>query len=193
MLRVAGLTVAAIVAAGCVAPIGIPALRADGGYSTGGRLGGRVGTHVAGFRLDRDAEWDFGAGYTATAETFEPMLTTPAQGFYIDGAYLHRLDDNARLGIGPGISMLFRGLDHEDLVPVGYLRASVEFFGPIHSTGTSSDRCGMSTGTWRGQAGIGAYVDVQKPMTESGLAVVAGLTVRLPALAGVAVFIPGCK
>jgi hypothetical protein len=187
-----GLMVAAAVATGCVAPIAIPALRADAGYSAQGRPGGRIGTHVAGYRLSRDVHWDAGAGYMLSAETFDEMATS-AQGVYIEGAFFHRLDRSARIGIGPGISVLARDIGADDIVPVGYVRASIEFFGPVHSSGTSNDRCGTSMGTWKGQAGFGAYVDVQKPMTESGVAVVAGLTVRLPTFAGVAIFIPGCK
>jgi hypothetical protein len=192
MLRLTGLVVAAVVAAGCVAPIAIPALRADAGYSVQGRPGGRIGTHVAGYRLSRDVQWDAGAGYMLSTETFDEMATS-AQGAYIEGAFFHRLDRSARLGIGPGISVLVRDIDQGDIVPVGYVRASVELFGPVHASGTKNDRCGTSMGTWRGQAGFGAYVDVQKPMTESGVAVVAGLTVRLPSFAGMAIFIPGCK
>lgn len=146
----------------------------------------RAGAHVVGNRTDADASWDLGAGYVATSST---MVTPSSQGGYVEGTYLRRVGHAARLGVGPGVQLVDQG-GHFASVP--YVRTSFELFAPVNGSGESSDGCGSSAATFRGQVGFGTFVDVQRPAA-GGLAVVAGLTLRLPAFAGVAFVIPGCK
>jgi hypothetical protein len=187
----AALAALAVTATGCLVPLGIPSARIDGGYTPQGAGALRAGTHVVGYRHDESARWDLGAGYSLTTATFDPMVTH-ASGVYLEGSYLHRLDDHARLSLGPGLNLMFRG-SAEELVPELYVRAGVEFFAPVHAAVSSSDRCGVAAGTWFGQAAFGAYVDVEKPLGESGVAAVIGLSGRLPAFGGAALVIPYCK
>jgi hypothetical protein len=193
--RVAAVLAAAVAAAalalpGCIVPIAIPSTRVEGGYTPDGNGNLRVGTHVAGYRHAREPRWDLGAGYSRSGSTFDPMVAY-ANGFYLEGAYLHSIDGNARLSIGPGIDLRFR--DENDLVAVAYVRAGVEMFAPIKAHVSSDNKCGVTTGTWYGQLGLGAYVDVQKPIAEDGVAAVIGLSGRIPSFGGVGIYIPYCK
>jgi hypothetical protein len=190
VLRFAAVAAIAASAAACIVPIGIPSTRVEGGYTPAGGGSLRVGTHVAGYRLDRDPQWDLGIGYTTTP-TLDPMATR-AQGVYLEGAYLHQIDRSARLSIGPGIAMMFHG-DRDELMPVAYARVGVEMFAPIKANVSSDGKCGTTTGTWFGQFGLGAYVDAQKPIGESGAAVVLGVSGRIPAFGGIGIYIPYCK
>jgi hypothetical protein len=129
-----------------------------------------------------------GAGYAFAAAGAK---TGAGQGAYLEGTYFHRLGDGLRFGIGPGVDALW---PHGDLALVAYLRTSVEMFTPIESVGTSEPgRCGSTIGAWVGQLGIGGYVDVQKPIDASGISVVAGLSLRLPLVFGVATVVPHCQ
>lgn len=186
-------------ATGCIIPLAAPSARIEGGYAMSSNSSSRgtirAGAHVVGNRTAADATWDLGAGYVGTAggdernDGMTPVEST--HGGYIEGAYLHRIGEHTRLSIGPGLQVSQR--DGDTLVPVAYVRSSVELYSPMHAAGSSSDRCGSATGTWHGQIGLGTYVDVQRPLTDGGITVVAGLTLRMPSFAGVAVVIPGCK
>ena len=178
-------------AAGCLVPLGIPATRVDGGYTSKGGGALRVGTHVVGYRRDSSARWDLGAGYSLRTATFDPMVPR-ASGVYAEASYLYRLDDHTRLSIGPGVDVMFRG-SADAIVPVAYARLGVELYTPTLANVSSSDRCGVAAGTWFGQAGLGAYVDVETPVGEPGVAAVFGLSGRLPAFGGAAIVIPYCK
>lgn len=191
MLRTA-LVLLVVTATGCLVPLGIPATRVEGGYTAQGGGNLRVGTHVVGYRRDPSARWDLGAGYSLTTVARDAMPSTHASGVYLEGSYLHRLDDHARLSIGPGMNLMFRD-SAEDMVPVAYLRVGVELYTPMVAAVSSSDKCGVAAGTWFGQAALGAYVDVEKPIGESGVAAVIGLSGRLPAFGGAAIVIPYCK
>jgi hypothetical protein len=171
---------------GCLIPLAIPGSRVDGGFSLDGHFHVRAGTHVASYRKSSDASWDLGAGYAlGDAGT----MYQGAQGVYVEASYLQVLGDNLRLGVGPGVEALFP----TRLASVAYLRTAIEMFTPVESRGVSKDRCGFVDGSWIGQLGLGGYVDMQKPLNQPGVAVVFGLSVRLPLFGGVAVIIPGCK
>lgn len=195
---VGGLLVA-VLATGCIIPIAAPSARIEGGYAMSSNQSSRgtirAGAHVVGNRTDANATWDLGVGYVGTGggddrdDGMTPVEST--HGGYLEGAFLRRIGEHARLSIGPGLQLSQR--DGDTAVPVAYMRTSVELFSPVHQSGSSDDRCGMATGTWHGQMGIGTYVDVQRPLTDGGITVVAGVTLRMPSFAGVAVVIPGCK
>ncbi|MCX5742257.1 MAG: hypothetical protein NT062_07155 [Proteobacteria bacterium] len=182
---------------GCLIPLASPSARIEGGMAMSTHQSARgtirAGAHVVGNRTASDATWDLGAGYVGVApgtDDVDHMPVAGSNGGYLEGSYLRRVGTGARFGIGPGVQLNLR--DHA-VLPVGYLRASFELFTPVSASGTESDTCTTVTGTWHGQAGIGTYVDVQRPFAERGVTVVAGLTLRLPAFAGVALVIPGCK
>lgn len=184
-----------VVTTGCVVPLAIPSTRFDGGYTLDHRPTLRVGSHVAGYRLDRDARWDVGAGYTVTAPSNDVTgmrPTTSTSGGYLDAAFLHRVDRSTRVSLGPGVSLQVPS-GGSDVAPAVYVRAGVEMFTAGKANVSSSGRCGATTGTWIGQTGFGTYVEVAKPMTQDGFAVTAGLTVRLPAFGGIGIMIPYCK
>jgi hypothetical protein len=191
VLRIAVAAALSGIVTGCIVPIAIPSTRVEGGYTPQGAGSLRVGSHVAGYRLARDPQWDLGAGYTLTTSTFDPMVNR-ASGFYFEGAYLRRIDRSARLSVGPGISMLFRG-DRDALLAVAYARIGVEMFQPVRANVSSDGKCGTTTGTWHGQLGLGAYIDIEKPIGESGVAAVIGVSGRIPSFAGVGFYIPYCK
>lgn len=178
---------------GCVFPIGIPSARVDGGYTIDHRPTLRAGSHVAGYRLDKDARWDVGGGYTITGASNDPMETTAStSGGYLEAALLRRIESSTRVSLGPGVTLQ---VPHgtSDAEPGVYLRGGVELFGSGMSSGTSTGRCGAVTGTWFGQTGFGSYVEVAKPLTHDGFAVTIGVSIRLPAFAGIGVGIPYCK
>ena len=179
-----------LLASGCVFPIGVPSARFDGGYTVDRRPTMSIGSHVAGYRLDRDARWDVGAGYTVTAPSTDRMTPTTSGG-YLDGAFLRRIDRFTRVSVGPGVSLQVPS-GEDGVQPAVYVRAGVEMFTSGVSSGTSDSRCGSVSGTWFGQTGFGTYVEIAKPMTQDGFAVTAGLTVRLPAFAGIGFAIPFC-
>ena len=186
MLRIAVLSCLA----GCVIPFASPSARVEGGMAMqpGDTSRGmiRAGAHVVGNRLDSDATWDLGAGYVGTESN---TMTPSSQGGYLEGAYLRRVGRSARIGIGPGVQLVDQG---GRFASIPYLRSSFELFSSVHADGSSSAPCGTAAATWRGQVGFGTFVDVQRPV-EGGVAVVAGLSLRLPAFAGVALVIPGCN
>ncbi len=152
-----------------------------------GRKTVRAGAHVVGNRIDADASWDLGAGYVATERG---EMTDASQGAYLEGSYLRRISPQARLGIGPGVQLVKAGGVFE---PIAYVRGALELYTPVNASGSSSDACGSATGGWYGQLGVGTYIDVQAPLDQrGGLTVIAGLTLRLPAFAGIALVIPHC-
>ena len=116
------LAVATLLLSGCIVPLAIPSTRIDGGYGSTGQKTLRVGTHVVGYRIGRDASWDLGAGYAVTSSH---EMTPGAQGAYLDATYFQRVDGSSRLGIGPGIAAMFSG---DQVVPTTYVRASFEMF-----------------------------------------------------------------
>jgi hypothetical protein len=192
-------------ASGCVVPFVVPSARVDSGFTQDHMLSTRIGTHFAGYRLDENAGWDIGGGYaitqTADATAAVPATTkhgatmatgpTFANGGYIEAAWMRRVESFARIGLGPGLALQRR--DDGTFEHILYLRGSIELFSRAFGSGSGGGKCGVATGVWFGQMGVGTYVDVEKPIDDAGIAVVAGLTVRLPAFAGVALVVPGCK
>jgi hypothetical protein len=171
---------------GCPMAAGVPGSRFDGGVTVDHQLTARLGAHVASFRKDRDASWDLGAGAAFNA----PVGGMTASGGYLDAAWSQRVDRSTRLSVGPGLALLGR----DGIVrPVGYLRADLALFAPAEGTSSGQGRCGFGVGYWYGQAALGVYLDVSRPLDGAGVSAVAGLTFRLPALAALGVGIPGCK
>jgi hypothetical protein len=163
---------------GCIIPA--PAATLDAGEllaSNGpARKTLRAGTDVVGWRLDRDAQWNVGAGYNGTTSAG----TTPSvQGVYVQAAYLRRIAASQRLSFGPGFVAGFRGSD-AGFAPIPYLHAAYEWFGPV--TSGDVDLGSGTSAVVRGQAGLGAYVDVTRPPDEGGVAIIVGVSLRLPAV-----------
>ena len=171
----------------CIVPYASPATNADAGYmiaAGGARPTLRAGTDVVGARRDADARWNLGVGYSGTTST---KMTASVQGIYAEAAYLARVGARERVSIGPGFVAGWRG-NGEGFEPITYLRTGFELFGIA-----TSDDVDLGAGTQtavRGQAGVGAYCDVEHAWGDRATAIVVGLSVRLPAFAGVGVAVP---
>jgi hypothetical protein len=75
------------------------------------------------------------------------------------------------------------------------LRIDAEVFHHVSGTFSGSGRCGATSGVMEGLTAIGLYAESGPAVYEDGheWATTIGFTARLPAIAGIALGIPGCK
>lgn len=149
----------------------VPPSRFDGGYSSDHRFTGRAGVHVASV-IDARIPWDVGAGVVLNAPIGRAVT---ASGGYLDAAWMPVITPGYRLSIGPGLAVL--DLDGRART-AGYLRFGIERFWVLRVG--SDDREGPSYG----QGAVGAYVEATRPLTDTGVTFIIGVSGRLPAALG---------
>jgi hypothetical protein len=191
MLAMLRLAVLALLG-GCF-PYGLPPLKGELGAttqtnrSTAGRVAG--GAHLASGTLRRDQPFDIGAG--AFYEWDE--IGTRAKGAYGDVALF--VDRGARTRTSLGL----RGeLRYDEMSRAGMgakLRIDHEIYGATTAPYSGADGCSMIVGGAHGTGAIGLYVEAGSawmPDTDRAFVATAGITVRIPATAGLIIGIPGC-
>jgi hypothetical protein len=176
-----------------VIPFVIPPLRGEVGASTQvlreqpASLQAAVGTHLASGTLREDQPFDVGAGYLLAYNA-----DASSQGVYVDGAMFVERSRRVRTSLGGRGELLW--------TPMGKalgakLRVDHELFGSGSQDFHGSDRCGVSTGTHIGTAGVGVFAEAGPqwlPGGELSWTAAAGVTLRLPTTVGVVIGIPGC-
>lgn len=191
---VLGLAVVLATGTGCVIPFAIPPLRGEVGAATkvageGPRsLQAAGGVHLASGTVRHDQRFDLGAGYI-----YAHNAETSAQGFYVDGALFVARRGHARTAIGARGEVLWLPMGH---ALAAKLRVDHELFGGSEGDSDSSGRCGFAVGHHVGTSAIGLYTEAgptRLPGGELAWTASAGLTVRLPAVFGAWIGIPGCK
>jgi hypothetical protein len=194
---------------------------ADGGRVASG-LRVTTGAHVASASLRRDTRFDIGAGYVyervgaelppasgavqsapggagAAGPTMDEGLdgVAEAHGGYFDVSHTFARGRSHRSWLGARGEVLARETPDGTRPAAGvYARAAWELFTLGEGVGGSAEGCTVSGGYARGTAGLGLYVESGAQWTadqETAFVATAGLTVRLPLLAGFAVSIcPHC-
>lgn len=168
-----------------------------------------VGTHLASGSRRDDQSFDVGAGYLVARTSPEDV----AHGFYVDGARLVDRTAHRRTWLGARLEALWApaggalsrmmGGTAEAAPGAGRsaamgarLRIDHEFFGTGTTDIDGSDRCGVMAGAASGTVAIGVYAEAGPQWIPGGAvawAASAGLTVRLPTIAGVYFGLPWCK
>ncbi len=195
MLRLATIS---LTLSACFIPYAIPPLKAEvGAAAVAGKplfhAGG--GAHLASGVRDRDQAFDIGVG--GFVESNDLGVQTTAG--YADAAVFLDRSGGARTSIG--LRGELRYTSPEPMAPRARLfgaklRVERELFKGAHTNYGFKDRCGAIGGAVHGTGGIGVFAEagsVMLPDQRSAFTATAGLTLRVPSTAGVAVVIPGCR
>jgi hypothetical protein len=179
-----------LLAGGCTVPFALPGLQMEGGAgaSTHPVLHAAIGAHLAS-NTTRALPVDVGAGYVADVATNAGDHTT--QGVYLEASGLEgRVARRTGLGLR-GVLLV----GDSEVGGGAMLRVTHEAFTPASGAASSSDRCGAAVGASSGMAGLGLYAEFgrQRPPGEPATWVATvGVTVRTPAVIGIAIVIPHC-
>ncbi len=188
--------------------IGTTIIAAEGEMSSGFRFS--TGAHLASGVTRRDFPVDVGAGYVyerlarspessesrdlsagdRMGETRAAAGTDDLHGGYLDVAYTISRGRGHRSWLGARGELLMRnGLDEDSRVAGAYARVAWELFKPSHGLfGGFSDGFNGGVGVSSGSAGLGLFLEAGAQRGEddqSAFVATAGLSVRLPFLAGV--------
>lgn len=120
-----------------------------------------------------------------------------AHGGYFDVGHTLERGRSHRSWLGARGEVLARKTPDGTRAAAGaYGRAAWELYSPHEGVGASAEGCAVGAGYARGTVGLGLYVEAGAQWSEdqeTALVATAGLTVRLPLLAGFVVsFCPGC-
>ncbi len=136
---------------------------------------------------------DFGAGYVL----FFPSAPGAVHGAYVDGAYLHALGDGWRLSFGGRAEWLLQERPSGIHAGTGgALRFAVEQARFVSGRTSASGRDTFVTATSYGNQALGLTAELgvrRLPGAQQSVYAMVGLTVRVPAFAGLLFFIPSPK
>ena len=186
-------------AAGCVIPYAVPPMRMD--LAGAHRITGEdrnafhftAGVHAASLgprAISRADTFDVGVGYVVDKDAHGLR----DQGLYGEASWFFFRREHVRMSAGARGEMLFSG----DRTGTGlYARVSSEVFTVGSGSGVSDDdRCSSNAMAWYGVPGTALYAEAgaqHLPDGREAAVVTAGLSLRLPAVAGLLMIVPGCK
>lgn len=184
-----------LLASGCILPYAVPPSRLDFGGAHvmhGGNVfhfAAGVHTASAGDIVPHSDRFDAGIGVVLNAQ----QGSLRDHGFYLEGDYFLRRREHTRIGLGMrGEYLMDDGAFGSGL----YGRVTLEAFGRGGGGGTGEGNCGSTSFVWRGAPGTALYVEAGGQTLPDGNAAfvsTAGLSIRLPALAGLLFMVPGCS
>jgi hypothetical protein len=191
----------ALLPVACVIPFAGPPARLDFGAAHAFRDDEQtafhfaIGLHTASLGpevIPKSDLFDVGLGFTVDAE----HGGTRAKGFYGSGEWFVLRRKFFRMGAGLRGEYLFTGPNWGS---GAYARVSSEFFAAGTGNGAADsqggDGCGTALLAWRGVPATGVYVESGAQALPDGrqaFVATAGVSLRLPALAGLLIFFPGC-
>lgn len=206
------MSVLVLAASGCVGGA-LPPSRTDVGSTVVAGRGGpahglrvTTGAHTASATTRGDVGLDVGGGYvfeelapSAEGEhvarvdgpptTGAPPAARRAHGGYLEVGRTLRQGDRNRIWLGVRSEILVPEDQPSGLHHTVAVRAAWEVYATGAGGGGFSDRCGGGAGYAHGQVGVGLYVDSGVRTGrggESAIVATAGVTVRLPFVAGFA-------
>jgi hypothetical protein len=190
---------ASLIPIACVIPFAGPPARLDFGAAHAFRDDEQtafhfaIGLHSASLgpeTIPRSDLFDVGLGFTVDAD----HDGTRGKGFYGSGEWFVVRRKYFRMGTGIRGEYLFTGPNWGS---GAYARVSGEFFGSGTGSGDShADGCTDMLLAWRGVPATGVYVESgaqHLPDGREAFVATAGVSLRLPALAGVLFMFPGCN
>jgi hypothetical protein len=180
----------AVCAGGCIVPYAIPPLRGElGGVSTiGGGAGmhAALGTHVASATRRPDQAFDLGTGVV-----YEKTDERQAGGGYVEASWFVDRDGNLRASTGLRNELRWTP---EGTAFATKARFDMELFTAAKGELESDTKCGVTAAVAHGTSAFGLFAEAGHVWLPDGHAFVAtaGVTVRVPAVFGVWIGIPGC-
>jgi hypothetical protein len=182
----------------CVLPYAVPPMRADFGAAHAFRADEptafhfAAGLHTASLgpeTIPKSDVFDVGAGFVVDHDADG----TRAKGIYGDGAWFLARATHARVAAGVRGEALFSGARWGS---GAYARLSAELFSAGGGAGQfhTDDNC-SGVYRWRGVPATGLYVEAGAQHLADGreaFVTTAGVSLRVPALAGVLLVLPGC-
>jgi hypothetical protein len=188
----------ALISVGCIIPFAGPPARMDFGAAHAFRDDEQtgfhfdIGLHTASLgpeTIPKSDLFDVGLGFTVDVD----RDGTRGKGFYGSSEWFVLRRRWFRMGAGFRGEYLFAGPNWGS---GAYARVSGEFYGMGSGTGqgNSSPGCGALV-AWRGVPAAGFYVESgaqHLPDGREAFLATAGLSFRLPAMAGVLILLPGC-
>jgi hypothetical protein len=188
------LALLSLLASGCILPYAVPPARLDFG---GAHVmhGGNVfhfaaGLHTAsaGEIVPHSDRFDAGIGVVLNAQ----QGGLRDHGFYAGGDYFLRRREHTRIGLGArGEYLIDDGISGGGL----YGRLTLEAFNAGNGGGSGQGNCSATSFAWRGAPGTALYAEAGGQMLPDGRTAfvsTAGLSIRLPAVAGLLFMVPGC-
>ncbi len=188
----------ALLPAACIIPFAGPPARMDFGAAHAFRDDEQtgfhfdIGLHTASLGpevIPKSDLFDVGVGFTVDVD----HDGTRGKGFYGSGEWFVLRQRYFRIGAGLRGEYLFAG---PSTGSGAYARVTGEFYGigSGNGQGNASGGCGVLL-AWRGVPAAGVYVESggqHLPDGREAFVATAGLSFRLPAMAGIVILFPGC-